>query len=362
MNFLILNWKDIKNPEKGGAEVIAHEFARRLVKDGHSVIFFSRFFRGASKEEELNGIKIIRKGNKFTTYLHAYLFYKSLKKKPDRVIDMVNTICWQTSLYVPREKRVVYVNQLAKEVFFFELPWPLSIVAYFLEKLEYLSYINTRFVCYSNSTKQDLVSFSVKEKYISTFQLGLDHERYKIGEAKSSDPLFIFVARLVRMKRADLCIEAMVKVAKRYPDAKLLIIGSGPDKERLQGLVKTHRLGVNVEFVDKNNFFIDKNTKDLKVGLMQKAWALLLPSVKEGWGMVVTEAAACGTPAIVSNVTGLRDSVIKNKTGLVLSGNPSEKELSDAMLKIIEDNGLRARLAQESILWSKTLMIFYHFK
>src|SRR5579883_455916 len=96
MDILILNWKDIKNPAKGGAEVIAFEFAKRLVRDGHSVTFFSRSFKNAKPDEILDGVRIIRRGNLLSVYLKAYLYYKNLKKKPDKVIDMVNTICWQT--------------------------------------------------------------------------------------------------------------------------------------------------------------------------------------------------------------------------------------------------------------------------
>ena len=111
--------------------------------------------------------------------------------------------------------------------------------------------------------------------------------------------------------------------------------------------------------------FLEKSSKDMKVKLMQEAWALIAPSVKEGWGMVVTEAAACGTPAIVSNVTGLRDSVVNGKTGIVLSSNPTETEVSLAMLTLLEDRQLRNELSKEAIefakkfSWEKSFDTFY---
>ena len=353
MNILILNWKDIKNPLVGGAEVIAYEYARRLVKDGHTVTFFTSHFNNASKEEMVDGVRIIRKGNRITTYFFAFFYYLSLSPKPDRVVDMVNTICYQTPLYVPKKRRVMYVNQLAKEVFYYELPWYLSYFCYFLERFEYLLYRNTKTLCYSKSTKNDLISFGIKKNRIKTFSLGLDHSRYVTKGKKSPDPLFVFCARLVKMKRADLCIRSMKPVALRYPEATLVIIGNGPDEERLEKLVKKLRLEKNVFFVNKNNFYLDKNTKDIKVTLMQRAWALILPSAKEGWGMVVTEAAACGTPSIVSDVTGLRDSTIHRKSGLILSSNPSAEELSASMIKIIEDKKLRMNLSHGALLWCK---------
>ena len=86
---------------------------------------------------------------------------------------------------------------------------------------------------------------------------------------------------------------------------------------------------------------------------MQQAWALVFPSVKEGWGMTVTESAACGTPSIVTDVTGLRNSVLKNETGLVVSANPTVEELSEAMENILSDSNLRNRLSKNALKYAQ---------
>ena len=353
MDIFLLNWKDIKNPEVGGAEVIAFEFARRLVKEGYAVTFFSRNFHGCRDKEIVDNVTIIRRGNKLSVYLHALFYYRSLKRKPDIVVDMINTVCWQTPLYIPKEKRIAYVNQLAKEVLFYEFIWPISWISYFLEPLEYFSYKTSRVLCYSQSTKNDLMSFGIPGRKIHVFPLGLDHERYIPGKEKSKHPLFIFVARLVRMKRGDLCIKAMKAVVEKHPNARLLLIGNGPDEERLRNLINDLGLATSIQIINKNNFFIDKSPVDIKVRFMQEAWGLVLPSVKEGWGMVVTEAAACGTPSIVSNVTGLRDSVVDKKTGIILSKQPSSKELANAISLLIENKKLREKLSLGALQWSK---------
>lgn len=352
MNILILNWKDIKNPEVGGAELIAFEFAKKLVKDNHVVTFFSRDFPKALPEETIDGVHIIRKGNKFTVYLHAFFYYMSLRLKPDKVIDMINTIAWQTPLYIPRKKRIAYLNQLAKEVWFYEFRFPFSIMGYIFEKIQYLFYRNTKFLCYSASTRNDLSVYGIPKRNISLFPLGVDHSRYKPMGKKSSDPLFLFVARLVKMKRANLCIQAIKKVCMEYPNVKLAIIGNGPDEKQLMKLRKTLHVEKNVFFVNKDNFFVNSSKKDIKVKWMQKAWGLLLPSVKEGWGMVVTEAAACGTPAIVSDVSGLRDSVLRNKTGIIVSSHPLPGEIAEAMIRLIKEKKLFSQMGKESIRWS----------
>jgi len=345
MKILILNWKDIKNPDVGGAEIILYELAKRMVKDGHDVTWFTRKFHNCSEFESIGGIKIIRKGGKLSVYFEAFKYYHGLSQKPDKVIESVNTLLWQTPFYVPGDKRIVFVNQLAKEVFFYELPNPFGFLAYILEKWEYQSYRSSKFICYSQSVAKDLKTFSIPAHNISHFMLGVDHSRYQKGE-KSLRPLFIFVARLARMKRADLCVKAMKYVVENHPDAQLLIVGYGPEEYNLKMLIEDLNLSQNVSIVGKNNLFFQKNVKDIKVKLMQKAWALLLPSVKEGWGMVVTEAAACGTPSIVTNVSGLQDAVIPVKTGIIVSANPKVEELAVAMKKIIEDAQLRRHLSE----------------
>lgn len=353
MNILILNWMDVRNPQMGGAEIILFEIAKRLVCEGHQITWFSRQYRNCLKEEKINGLEIKRQGNKFTVYLEAYKYYRSLKFKPDLVIDSVNTLCWQTPLYVPKNQRIAYVNQLAKEVFFYESPALVSHLSYFLERLEFITYRSTKFLCYSKSTRKDLVGFGIPEKKISLFSIGLDHARYFDNGLKEKNPLFICVNRLVKMKRTDLVIKAMVEVSQKYPLAKLGIVGYGYQRKELGLLRDKLNLKKNVFFIDENMLFLDKNKKDKKVELMQKAWALVFPSVKEGWGMTVTESAACATPSIVSNVSGLRDSVIKNRTGIVLSKNPSTAEIALAMIKIIEDKKIRKILSTNAVKQSQ---------
>ncbi|MBI3495297.1 glycosyltransferase family 4 protein [Candidatus Berkelbacteria bacterium] len=354
MRILILNWKDLKHPEVGGAEIITHELAKRLVKRGHKVIWFCRNFPGRTPQDRYDGIRVVRQGDLLTTYWKAYRFYRELDPKPDLVIDMVNTLAWQTSLYVPKNQRLAYVNQLAREVFFYQLVWPLSWLAYVLEPLQFLTYRTMPFVCYAKSTKQDLARAGIAPQRVKTFTLGLDRGRYTPGK-KADFPLFITLGRLARMKRNDLVIQAMAEVIKKIPNAKLAIIGNGPHKEALKKLVKKLGLGSAVTIQDEQVWFFGKSPKDQKVALLQSAWALVIPSVKEGWGMVVTEAAACSTPAIGTKVTGLSDSITHGKTGLLVSANPTPQELANAMIKLGKNHKLRSSLAKGALAFSKTL-------
>lgn len=352
MKILILNWKDIKHPQVGGAEIIVYELAKRLVTDGHQVTWFCRKFVGGGESDSYDGINIVRRGNLLTMYWLAPWYYWRLAHKPELVIDVSNTIYWQSPLWARRSKVVAYLNQLAQEVFFYEYPIIVSRLGIFFERLQYLTYANTQFVCYSQSTKRDLVNVRIPSQNIHTFSLGIDHDRYYPG-TKSTSPLFICVNRLVKMKRTDLVIRSMQTVNKTYPLARLVIVGTGYDRERLEALRSQLNLISSVSFADENVWHFAKNARDVKVKLMQQAWALVFPSVKEGWGMTVTECAACGTPAIVSAATGLVDSVVKDKTGFILSANPAPEEIAASMMKMISEPDLRKRLSRESIAWAK---------
>lgn len=352
MNILILNWKDIKNPDVGGAEIIVYELAKRLVKDGHKVTWFSRNFKDGKRYEKIDGITIIRRGSLLTTYLYAPYYYMILKRKPDLVFDMSNTIFWQTPLWAYKSKKIAYLNQLAQEVFDYEYSWIMAKIGKFVERFQYITYGHTKFLCYSKSTKSDLEKIGISSINISLFGLGLDHSRYVPG-SKAKYPLFLCVSRLVKMKRTDLAVKAFSRVIRKYPKAKLAIIGYGYDKDRLKEMVKEMDLSGNIFFVDKDNLFFSKSVKDQKVKIMQEAWALVFPSVKEGWGMTVTECAACGTPAIVTDVTGLRDSVVKDKTGIIVSANPSSDELASAMIKMIEKTAFRKKMSKDAVVWAK---------
>lgn len=353
MKILILNWKDIRHPQVGGAEIIVYELARRLVADGFDVTWFCRGFIGGPPAEDLDGIHVVRRGNLLTTYLYAAWYYWSLPVKPDLVIDISNTIFWQSPVWAVCSKRLAYLNQLARDVFYYEFPRGISRLGMLAERLQYLTYRGTSFVCYADSTKQDLEQVGIPARQIHTFPLGVDHLRYKPGK-KSSTPLFICANRLVNMKRTDLAIRAMDALRRSHPGAKLVIVGTGYARKALESLRDSLHLQQSVSFADENVWFFQSHSQDQKVRLMQQAWALIFPSVKEGWGMTVTECAACGTPAIVSDVSGLRDSVQKDQTGLILSANPPPAEIAAAMARLIDDSPLRLRLSKAAIQRSKT--------
>jgi glycosyltransferase involved in cell wall biosynthesis len=205
-------------------------------------------------------------------------------------------------------------------------------------------YSNISFITVSPSTKKDLSKLGIPKENIAIIYNGLDHKKYKPGK-KSKFPHIIYLGRLEKSKRVDLLIKGITYILQELPNVKLSIVGTGKNENKLRQLVRKLRL-------DKNVKFYGYVRESKKIKLLQNAWILVSPSIREGWGLSVLEANACGTPAIAFNVPGLRDSIKDKKTGILIK-NQNEYELAKAMLRIITNKKLRYRLSKNSIKWSK---------
>jgi glycosyltransferase involved in cell wall biosynthesis len=327
LKILIFNWRDIKNPEAGGAEIYIHEVAKRLVKKGNEITLFSAKFKNATDEEEIDGIKVVRRGNKSTVYLRARTFFKEMNSKVDLVIDSINTIPFFTPLYVRDKPKIAIIFQLTGQVFYKVLPKPLAYIAKNAEPFLYkMLYRKVQSIVLSQSVKDELVSIGLSESNIEVAEPGIDLNFYTPGE-KTEYPSVLYLNRIVPYKNVDDLIRAFRIVTNTVPNSKLLIVGCRGTKyeDYLKKLVCELNLSDSVEFYP----FV---TGEKKRDFLQKAWVHVLPSTKEGWGISVTEAAACGTPTIAYDVIGLKDSVRHNVTGFLVP----YKDINTLAKKIID--------------------------
>lgn len=348
MNILIFNWRDIKHPRAGGAEVVTHELAKKLIERGHKITLFCAYFRGAKKKEIIDGIEVIRKGNPVTVYLFAYFWYRKMIKrglKFDLVIDEVNAIPFFTPFYV-KGKKIAFFHQLAREVWFYESVFPVNIIGYLLEPLFLRPYKKIPTITISSSTKEDLVKQGLGPKNIFVCPEAIDIDPLESLEKKKGHN-FIFVGRLTKSKRIGEIIKAFKLVNKKLPESKLWIVGKEEKKykKELQNLAKKLKIKNKVKFWG----FVSPK---LRNKLMSKAYLLILTSVKEGWGLVVTEAGALGTPAVVYKIDGLRESVKHRVTGVVCN-NKTPQKIARWSTKLCHDKNLYERLRKNSWHFSK---------
>jgi glycosyltransferase involved in cell wall biosynthesis len=340
MKILIYNWRDIKNPKAGGAEVLTHELAKGWVDSGHEVTYFSSSFKGAKKREKIDGIDIIRAGNAISVYWQGYIYYKKeFKGKFDLIIDEINTIPFFTCLYA-RQKIVVHINQLAKEVWFYESIFPVSLIGYLLEPLFLKLYKKDDVITISQSTKTDLIDLGFKEDKINIIPMGIEFEPLKEIPNKEAEPTLIYVGRLKKSKRVHHIIKAYKEAKQQISGLRLWIVGNGDRsyKDYLYNLAQDE---------GAIEFFHNLDNQD-KLRRMSLAHLIVVTSAREGWGLIVTEANAMGTPALTYDVPGLRDSNKNKKTGIVpLENNP--RCLSHEMVRFFKDKVLMEKLSKAAL-------------
>ncbi|MBD3155494.1 MAG: glycosyltransferase, partial [Candidatus Aenigmarchaeota archaeon] len=320
---MIFNWRDIKNPAAGGAERYIHELAKRLAI-GNKVTLFTPEFKGCKNKEIIDGVKVVRKGGKYTVYLEALKMYqKEFKGKYDLVIDSINTVPFFTPFFV-KEPRLTIFYQMSKEFWLKSFVFPFNIFGYLIEPLYLRVYKKEKVVTISESSKKDLEDLGFQN--IEIVNPGIDFKPSGKNLKKEENLTLISFSRLVNPKRIDHVIKAFEIINKNIPKSKLWILSDGPGKVDLEGLVKELGLEKNVEFFG----FVDEKKK---MELIQRSHYHLFTSVREGWGIVVVEAALNGTPTIGYDVPGIRDSVSKMGGFLIDEGY---EELANKVIELSE--------------------------
>ena len=353
LRILWLNWRDIKNPDAGGAEVLTHEIASRLVKNcGYHITLFSAWFLGSLHSEIIDGIKIVRDGGIYTVYEKAKKFYTKYKDGYDIVIDEINGKPFLTPKFVKLEKPIIaLIHSISSEQFLYELPFPANYLCYHYFEKRWLSYYkNTATVTVSHSSKRDLEKLGFKR--ISIIPEGLSIVPLPNVPRKEVTPTVLFIGRLKRHKLPHHAILAFLAIKKQLPDARLWVIGDGYMRKELQ------------EKFDGNDVtFYGRVNSEIKYELLSKAHITLVPATREGWGLVVTESNAVGTPVVAYNVPGLRDSVKDGETGVLVKENSPESLASSAinLLKdcsLLEQFSLSALSFSRQFSWDTTAEVF----
>lgn len=332
MKILWFSWKDRKHPLSGGAETVNEELAKRLAADGHEVLFLVAGFSGGEREEQRDGFKIIRLGGRLSVYWQAYRYYKkNLIGWADLVIDEVNTIPFFCKFYV-RERNILFVHQLCRRIWFYQLFFPLSLIGYLLEPI-YLWLLRDReVITVSGSSKEDLKSFGFKDERINIISEGIELEPVSdLSQIKKYEqPTLLSLGSIRPMKRTLDILKAFERAKEEIKDLRLIIAG-----EANSAYGRKFLKALNSSPYKEDIKYLGVVSREKKIEILQRTHLLAVTSVKEGWGLVVSEAASQGTPAIVYNVDGLRDSVKQGEAGIVCQSSPLA--MSKEIVKFFKD-------------------------
>lgn len=347
LNILILSWRGTGHPHVGGAEIVTFEHAKAWVKAGHKVTLFTSFYNGAKTKEWLNGVNIIRKGGaEFSVKFFACIWYLFRDhEKFDIVVDEFHGIPFFTPLYI-RTKKIAFIHEVAKEVWFLNYNTLKASIGYYLEPWIFkLFYKNIPFMTVSASTKKDLTEWGILKENITVVHNGVIIEKPHVLH-KSSKNTITFLGTLSKDKGVEDALYCF-SILKQRGDFNFWIIGKS-ESDRYQKELKelTKELGL-----EEKTVFYGFVSQSRKFKLLAGSHLLIHPSVREGWGLVVIEAAAVGTPTIGYKVVGLKDSIIDNKTGMLTRKNTPE-EMAKDVYSLLMDQPRYIRMCHDAKKWS----------
>ena len=348
MKLLAFNWRDPKHPEAGGAELHLLEILSRAVRDGDQATWLAEAFPGSKPEDLVQGIRVLRGGSWYNAHLAlAQLYHRRLRgERFDLVLEDINKVPFFTPCYVKAPVLAVVPHLFGATVFREASP-VLGALVWAHESLIPLVYRGVPFLAISDSTRDDLVHRGIARERVDVVRCGLDQDAYSVTVPPESRtrPVVVFVGRLRKYKGAQYLIRAFPGVMRRVGDARLQIVGDGPYRGRLEALARSLGIGDFVEFTGA------LSQRD-KVAALNQALVLAAPSPKEGWGLTVIEANACGTPVVASRSPGLVESVRDGETGILVP-HGDVAALGDAIVRLLEDRALRLRMAEAGIRWAR---------
>ncbi len=351
MRILLVNWQDPANPQAGGAEFHLAELFARLAAGGHRVHLVCSGWPGGPARGEERGITIERHGDRHRFALVGRgAVRRALVREPwDIVVEDINKLPLFLAGLTPLPFCVI-VPHLFGTTAFQEAAWPMAAAVALAERPIPRLYRRAGFHAISESTRDDLVARGVPAARIRVIHPGTDTTTYAPvpGLDRAPFPAFLYVGRLKRYKGVEVALRALALARRERPDLVLDIAGRGDDERRLRALAESLGIAGAVRFFG----FL---SQELKLQLLRTAWANVFPSPKEGWGLTVMEAAACGTPSLASDSPGLRDSVRHGETGYLVPHGDAEA-LAHRMLELAGSPELVSRMGaaarRHALAWS----------
>jgi glycosyltransferase involved in cell wall biosynthesis len=342
----VLCWRDLDDVEAGGSEVHAAEVARLWAEAGIDVTVRSSWAQGHPKTVTRDGYRVVRRNGRYAVFPAAVLGeLRGTLGQRDALVEYWNGMPFLSPLWERRPSVVVLHHvhaEMWRMVLGDEAPTLAALGDLVERRVAPLAYRRSRVVTLSESSKRDIVEqLRLRPDRIDVVPPGVD-ARFTPSSAveRSAHPLVVAVGRLVPVKRYDLLVAACAEARRSIPELELVIVGEGYERPVLDERVRSLDAESWVRFAGalRDHELVD---------LYRRAWTVASASAREGWGMTLTEAAACGTPAVATRIEGHVDAVRDGVSGVLTDGTAAD--LGAGIARVLGDGALRARLSAGAI-------------
>jgi glycosyltransferase involved in cell wall biosynthesis len=333
-------WRDLDDPEAGGSELHAHRIASLWAAAGLDVTFRTSAVPGAPVALTRDGYRVLRQAGRYAVFPGAAWEGIRMGHRPgDALVEIWNGMPFLSPVWY-RGPRIVFLHHVHAEMWGMVLPPTLARLGNLAEqRIAPRFYRSSRIVTLSDSSRDEIVELlGLRRGQVTVAPPGVD-DRYTPGGQRAAAPLVVAVGRLVPVKRFDVLLRSLAEVKKDHPELQAVIIGEGYERPSLEAL--RDELGAT-DWVGLPGRVDD----DELVAWYRRAWVVASSSQREGWGMTLTEAAACGTPAVATAIAGHADAVLDGESGLLVEGID---ELAGALGRVLGDEVLRSRLARGAL-------------
>jgi glycosyltransferase involved in cell wall biosynthesis len=349
MRVAVLSWRDTSHPDGGGSEVYLEAVGHELVARGHQVTMVCARHPGARRRDRVGGMQVVRLGGRLTVYPRALMWLLTHGRRHDVVLDVVNGVPFASPL-VRRRGVVALVHHLHQDQWRIIYPdWRGRFGWWVESRVVPRLYRGCRWLTVSEATRADLLGLGVPAAAVTVARNALTST--PVDGPRSETPRLVVLARLVPHKQIEHAFRVVAALVEELPELRLDVVGDGWWRERL--VEEAERLGVAGRVTWHGH--VGEETRDQ---LLRRAWLALLPSVKEGWGLAVTEAAAQGTPSLAyRSAGGVNESVLDGRTGALVDDLPGLVTATRRLLTSPTERerlGRAARRHASMLTWNST--------
>lgn len=340
----VLAWRDLDDRDAGGSEVHADEFMRRWADRGLDVLHRTSAAAGLPADDTRHGYRVVRRGSRYSVFPRTIASELAGRMGPyDALVEIWNGVPWFSPVWC-RRPHVTMLHHVHGPMWDQVVPGPLAPAGRFLEaRFAPPFYRRGLTVTPSDATRQELIELGFRPERVQAYPNGVDPV-FRPGGAKTVHPSIVAVGRLAPVKRFDRVIDAAIVARRRVPALELRIVGGGPLHDTLQARIDAAGAQGWITLVGRR-------THEELISIYQRSWLVVSGSIAEGWGLSLTEGAACGTPCVATDIRGHRSSVRDGDSGVLAA----PEDLAATIADVLSDPDRLGALRDGALAWAASL-------